>query len=313
MEKPKVTKEEVNVSPPVEKEKELVDKSEAKEEVNVSPPVEELVPEDINLELGETATACNVSVTVNAVRKVKNYVYWNKNYEKEKFVEAPQDKVYILVNTTVKNLGRDSIDPDSTDFSITDAEGNVYERSLEGIADYYKSMDAFKSKKVYKGQKNSGIIKFMIPERARGLKVLFNFGSNRVCGLFARTTLAGWLIPDDIPVEELKKEVSIEIKKIDAGRVIFSNESRLYKIEVRLTNTGEVTLESLSYKVIVLYNNETVLISSSSGKDLKKKETKEDTIYIGKDLPGRGPYTVKVIVLFKEKEEIATTTKTFTI
>jgi hypothetical protein len=308
--KAEVTKEEIKVTSQPQNNNSTTTSSQTKEEENVTTtPNEEVVPEDINLNLGETAKACDTSVTVNA-KKVKNYVYFDETFRKERLLQSDPDEVLILVNVTVKNLGNDWISPYRDLFSITDAEGNVYEYSYKASGD----KNRFVSKTLYKGQKNSGIIIFSVPKEARGLKVLFNFGSSYVCGLLTRTTIASWSIPDDIPVEEMKKEISVEIIEIDKNVYAYFREVTLNGIKVKLANKGETPLESLSYRVIVLYNDEILLNKTGNlWQELKKTETKTAYISIFEDLPlKKGLYNVKLIILF-EDEEIGTATKTFTI
>jgi hypothetical protein len=140
------------------------------------------VPTEVSLNIGETAKTSKIEVTVNSVEKT-DYYEWYSNIVSQYYTQnAPKDKIYLLADVEIKNVGNDRAYVGSSEFSVTDYEGFRYDPEL------YLGEDGLEMfKELYQNQKMKGKILFEIPEDAKGLKLQYDFGS-----LFTGVKLASW-------------------------------------------------------------------------------------------------------------------------
>ncbi len=139
---------------------------------------------ELNLKVGETAKTTKIEVSVISAQKAKSYNYYSDILKETQTEEASPGKLYVLVDTEIKNVGSDSVFVGYTEFSITDSEGYKYDPTM------YLGQDGLEViKELYQNQKMKGKILFEIPENAKNIKLQYDFGN-----LFFGTKLASWSI-----------------------------------------------------------------------------------------------------------------------
>ncbi len=144
--------------------------------------IESEPPTELDLKIGETAKTSTIEVTVFSAQKTKSYEYYSDILGKTMTQEATPGKIYILVDAEIKNVGADSIYAGASEFSVTDSEGYKYDPEL-----YYGNDGLDIMKELYKNQKMRGKILFEVPESAKDLKIIYDFGD-----LLVGPKLASW-------------------------------------------------------------------------------------------------------------------------
>jgi hypothetical protein len=144
--------------------------------------VTETQQRELILNVGETAKTSKIKVTVFSVEKTDYYVYTSGGFSGSQV--ATPNKIFVLVDAEIQNIGSDSVYVGSSEFSLSDSEGYRYDPEIYLGED---RLDLFKQ--LYQNQKMRGKILFEIPENASGLKLHYDFGN-----LFIGTKLATWII-----------------------------------------------------------------------------------------------------------------------
>lgn len=141
-----------------------------------------VVPAEVNLSIGETATDSRVEVTVISVRE--KYYYEYMGYSSVRSEEATHGNTFVIAYVNMKNVGAERAYLGSLDLSVTDSDGYRYDSS------YYSGDDGLEySQELYQNQQMEGIVIFEVPKDATGLKIQYDFGS-----IFGRTEIASWSI-----------------------------------------------------------------------------------------------------------------------
>ena len=129
------------------------------------------IPEELNLTICEAAKTSKIEVTVLSAQKTKHYNQ-PSNILKETVEEgnvtyyAPAEKVFILIEVNIKNVGNDRLFVSSSKFSVKDSELNIY---------YPKNFDDYDSLKFNNELSQNQIIKrkilFTVPNNSKDLKL----------------------------------------------------------------------------------------------------------------------------------------------
>lgn len=140
------------------------------------------IPTEIELAIGQMASNPERQVTPYSTQKVSSYTVTFSNYPI--ITHAKSGKIFIFIDTEIKNIGSDRIYASAGDFSMGDSEGNRYDPEM------YSGDDSFGYfKELYKTQKMRGKILFEVPQNAKNLKLYYDFGN-----LFSGINLASWPI-----------------------------------------------------------------------------------------------------------------------
>jgi len=141
-------------------------------------------PTELNLQVGDTANTSEREVTIISAEITDGFEYSFLGATKLT-MHAPDGKKFILAQVRIKNIGQNTIYANGGDFSATDSEGYSYD--LEFVSGSLRE-DRFPAlKKLYNNQKAEGSILFEIPADAKGVKILYDFGS-----AFTETKLVNW-------------------------------------------------------------------------------------------------------------------------
>jgi hypothetical protein len=127
-------------------------------------------PAEIAVAIGQTASDGSIEATVYSAGKKPAY-RWTSSSGNSFTQEAESGTNFFIVDAEVKNTGAGTIYASTSDFYLTDGEGNRYEPGL-----YYGNESFSYQKELSPGQKNRGKIQFGIPEDARDLKIFYDFG-----------------------------------------------------------------------------------------------------------------------------------------
>lgn len=154
--------------------------------------IEIIKPTELILKVGSTAKSSEKEVTVFSVQKSKSYDY---SYSGQNYVRyANPNKIFILMDVEIKNIGSNSVDASKSDFSITDSDLYKYDYQ------FYDGNDEFQSTELYPNQKAKGKLLFEVPDNSSGLKIQFNFVSSNIQVIIngqsvpIKTELASWMI-----------------------------------------------------------------------------------------------------------------------
>jgi len=137
----------------------------------------------LELKLGEVAKTSKMEVVVISAEKTVSY--YNSLWEED--VEAEKGKLFVIVETELKNVGSDVEYADPDDFSMSDSEGFKYDP--EGGFLGADIENALKYTKLLPGERIAGKLVFEVPETVTGLKVKYNFG-----GIFGKPIIASWTL-----------------------------------------------------------------------------------------------------------------------
>ncbi|MDD1719306.1 MAG: DUF4352 domain-containing protein [Methanoregulaceae archaeon] len=138
------------------------------------------------LRLGDSAGNSERQVIVFTARKTRSYQYFSEAIHKYLTNVAEPGKVFLICEGEVKNLGEDEAYVGAGDFSLSDSEGNRYDPDILSLLNdalpYYQDL--------YKGEKISGSIVFVVPESSGGHRLSYDFGN-----ILTGADLATWDIP----------------------------------------------------------------------------------------------------------------------
>ena len=149
--------------------------SDSYEYVTASPTYEEdetEAPAEISVAIGETASDGNTGAKLYSAGKKPAY-QWRSSSGKSYTQEAESGTNFLIVDAGVKNTGDGTMYASTSDFSLTDGDGNRYEPGL-----YYGNESFSYARELSPGQEIRGKIQFTIPEDARDLKVFYDFGTS---------------------------------------------------------------------------------------------------------------------------------------
>jgi len=139
---------------------------------NVIPPVPSVVPLLVKVPLPGTAQNSERQVTVYSASKGIAYKYGGPAVTQIEF--AKTGYTFVFVNTSVKNIGPDTITVSDWDFSIRDSEGTRYDPIINKGTwnarwSYLTDLDT--------NQSINRTIYFEVPLPAKNLAVYYDFGN----------------------------------------------------------------------------------------------------------------------------------------
>jgi hypothetical protein len=107
---------------------------------------------------------------VFSANKTNQYSYYNETLKKNQGETAPPGKMFVVVDTVIKNTGAQPLNVSSASFSITDSGGYKYDPHLP-----YYGNDGLTMQQLYLNQQSKGKVLFVIPASSKGLKLQYKF------------------------------------------------------------------------------------------------------------------------------------------
>lgn len=153
------------------------------EETQPVPEPEPLVPVELNLKIGETAKTSLLEVTVFSIKKDNYYEWYSDVIDESQEEFSSKGKMFYFADVEIKNVGSERAFLSATTFSIGDSEGYKYDPVVLYYGD--DGLDLFKE--LYQNQRMRGKVVFEIPQDAKGLKLVYDFGN-----ILTDVKLASW-------------------------------------------------------------------------------------------------------------------------
>lgn len=248
----------------------------------------ENAPNELKLNIGETAKTTKIQITVTDVKKADFYSYYSDILKDTKIEKAPQGKTFIIAEAEIMNINTSREYAGSGKFSIMDSQNFRYE------SEYYYGTDGLNSlKELYPNEKIKGKMIFEIPQGSTQLRLLYDFGT-----LFTDVKLANWNIPE-MSVEKLesKRSAILEINKVDYSWYYYMGSGYITSIDYTVSNTGSVLIEprfdiSIDYGTINVYSEKGTYGGYYAS--LQPEDSISKTISLYQSVDYTGEYLVKV-------------------